>query len=243
MAGRVLVDGQVTDKAGILIDPDAPLDIRGDDMPFVSRGGVKLAHALKLFGINLQGRTVLDAGASTGGFTHCALENGARLVYAVDVGYGQLAWQLRSDSRVINMERTNVRHLTCEHLQHGLPDFCSVDLAFISLSLVLPALSQLLAEPGEMVMLVKPQFEAGRPLVGKGGVVRDAEVHGQVIKSVLEAVQAAGLQAYNLAWSPIRGPKGNIEFLLHAGRAAGETAFDVEQVVAEAHGHFPSSAH
>ncbi len=241
MAGRVLVDGQVADKAGTLVDDGATLSIRGQDMPFVSRGGVKLAHGLDLFQIDLTDRIVLDAGASTGGFTHCALENGARLVYAVDVGYGQLAWQLRSDSRVVNMERTNVRHLTRQHLQQGLPDFCSVDLAFISLAIVLPVLSQLLVEPGEMVLLVKPQFEAGKSLVGKGGVVREEAVHRQVLHNVLAAATKEGLHPYNLAWSPIRGPKGNIEFLLHAGLSPGEATFDVETVVAAAHSQFSSA--
>lgn len=241
LAGRVLVDDQVVDKAGAMVDERADLRLRGKDMPYVSRGGSKLEHALGHFSIDLKGRTVLDVGASTGGFTHCALEHGARLVYAVDVGYGQLAWQLRSDSRVVNLERTNIRHVKRDHMRYGLPDFCSIDVAFISLRLVLPVVVTLLAPPGEIVMLVKPQFEAGKSRVGKGGVVRDAAVHCQVLTDVLAAAGEIGLQAYGLTWSPLKGPQGNIEFLVHAGSTPGSAHLPVATVVADAHRYFSAS--
>lgn len=238
LAGRVLIDDQVVDKAGAMVEENSRLRLRGEDMPFVSRGGQKLEHALDCFSIDLAGRRVLDVGASTGGFTHCSLIHGAKLVYAVDVGYGQLAWSLRIDSRVICMERTNIRHLTREKFSRGLPDFCSIDVAFISLKLVLPVVKDLLGPPGDIVMLIKPQFEAGRQRVGKGGVVRDANVHRQVLAEVLAAAADLGLHIYGLTWSPLRGPRGNIEFLAHAGYSPGNIAPSVDSVVADAHSHF-----
>lgn len=238
LAGKVLVEDQVVDKAGTMVAENARLRLRGADRPYVSRGGQKLEHALNRFSIDLAGRRVLDVGASTGGFTHCSLSRGASLVYAVDVGYGQLAWPLRTDPRVINLERTNIRYLTAEKLSRGRPDFCSIDVAFISLKLVLPVVRSLLAPPGEIVMLIKPQFEAGRQRVGKGGVVRSAQVHRQVLKDVLTAVAQLDLHVCGLTWSPLQGPRGNIEFLAHAGFLPVNTAPAVDTVVAEAHRHF-----
>lgn len=239
MAGRISVDKQVIDKAGTMVPDSASVESKGDH-PFVSRGGLKLAKAINQFELDLSGRTVLDVGASTGGFTDCCLQAGARLVYAVDVGYGQLAWSLRTNPAVINLERTNIRHLTKERLLHGLPDFCCIDVAFISLRLVLPALVSLLAEPAELVMLIKPQFEAGRELVGKKGVVRDKSVHVDVINSVLACAGELGFVLWNLDYSPVQGPEGNIEYLAHGwfqGKI-GPAPISPEQVVNYAHENF-----
>jgi 23S rRNA (cytidine1920-2'-O)/16S rRNA (cytidine1409-2'-O)-methyltransferase len=239
MAGQVMVDKQTVDKAGTMIPETAAVQLK-DENPFVSRGGLKLAKALERFGINLKNRKVLDVGASTGGFTDCSLKAGASLVYAVDVGYGQLAWELRTNPAVVNMERTNIRHLTKGDLSQGLPDFCCIDVAFISLRLVLPIIVQLLQAPAELVMLIKPQFEAGREQVGKKGVVQDPRVHVQVIKNVLKTAEELGFFLWNLDYSPVQGPQGNTEYLAHGffGGGAKAGSCPPEQVVAAAQEHF-----
>lgn len=239
MAGLVTVDGVTVDKAGTMVPSTATLKVKGAH-PFVSRGGLKLAKALTQFDIDLRGRRVLDVGASTGGFTDCALQAGAELVYAVDVGYGQLAWSLRTNSAVVNMERTNIRYLDKAELSQGLPDFACIDVAFISLRLVLPVLSQLLIKPAELVMLVKPQFEAGRELVGKKGVVREGKVHIQVLENVMAAAEKLGFSLWNLDFSPIQGPQGNIEYLAHGffGQQPLIKPSTPQQVVEAAHRHF-----
>jgi 23S rRNA (cytidine1920-2'-O)/16S rRNA (cytidine1409-2'-O)-methyltransferase len=213
MAGQVLVDKQLADKPGALVSVDSLLELKGGGNPYVSRGGQKLAKALDKFAIDLRGRIVLDVGASTGGFTDCCLQAGAKLVYAVDVGYGQLAWSLRTNPKVVNLERTNIRYLTSEQLTRGIPDFCCIDVAFISLRLVLPVIAQL--GPRELVMLIKPQFEVGREQIGTKGVVRDPAVHLQVINQVVAKAEELGFTLWNLDYSPIQGPQGNIEYLAH----------------------------
>ena len=237
LSGQVQVDGQRVDKAGAMVPDTAQIVFAGKTNPFVSRGGLKLAKALAEFAIELAGRRVLDLGASTGGFTDCALQNGAVEVVAVDVGYGQLAWSLRNDSRVKVMERTNARYLTAEAID-GPVDFVTADLAFISLTKVLPILPPLISETAEAVVLVKPQFEAGRGQVGKKGVVKDPAVHEAVINRVAEVAKGLGLQPVNISYSPITGPEGNIEYLLHlANRAEAQPDFAerVVQTVAAAH--------
>lgn len=238
MAGLILVDKERVDKPGTQVSVASQLELKGEPSLYVSRGGQKLAKALDIFAIDLKDRIVLDVGASTGGFTDCCLQAGARLVYAVDVGYGQLAWSLRTDPRVINMERTNIRHLRQEQLTRGMPDFCCIDVAFISLNLVLPVIAQL-GIP-EVVMLIKPQFEAGREQVGKKGVVRDPAIHARVIDKVVATAGDLGFTLWNLDFSPVQGPQGNIEYLAHgffADRApAGRP--DPRQVVDAAHGFF-----
>ena len=219
MAGLVLVDKELMDKPGALVNVDSQLELKAEPSPFVSRGGQKLAKALDKFGIDLKGRIVLDVGASTGGFTDCCLQAGARLVYAVDVGYGQLAWSLRTNPQVVNFERTNIRHLTREQLNQGMPDFCCIDVAFISLRLVLPVIARL--GPRELVMLIKPQFEASREQVGKKGVVRDPAVHLLVINQVVAKAEELGFTLWNLDFSPVQGPQGNIEYLAHGFFAEG----------------------
>ncbi len=213
MSGTVYVNNQKTDKAGALVSDKDVVEMRGKKMPYVSRGGLKLEKAVNSFGLALSGKICMDAGASTGGFTDCMLKNGAIKVYSVDVGYGQLAWELRTDERVINLERTNVRYLT----EQQVPDrvsFISADLSFISLKLVLPVLKNFLTDDGQMVCLIKPQFEAGREKVGKKGVVRDKSVHAEVIESIYCFAQSIGLYAHGLDFSPVRGPEGNIEYLI-----------------------------
>lgn len=216
MAGLVFVDGQRVDKPGTMVDDEKSIEVKGVAIPFVSRGGLKLDKALKSFGIDLSGKVCMDIGASTGGFTDCMLQSGAARVYAVDVGYGQLDWKLRSDERVINLERTNIRYITREQVPEAL-EFFSVDVAFISLKLVLPAVIPLLSDTAEGVLLIKPQFEAGREHVGKGGVVRSADIHNQVIVELLHFMTQNGLQIKGLDFSPITGPNGNIEFLAYVG--------------------------
>lgn len=240
MAGQVLVDKQVVDKAGTMVPESAVLEIKGDTNPFVSRGGLKLAKALTQFDIDLAGRIVLDVGASTGGFSDCCLQAGAQLVYAVDVGYGQLAWSLRTNPRVVNLERTNIRYMERTQLDQGLPSFACIDVAFISLRLVLPVVAQLLTQPAEVVMLIKPQFEAGREQVGKKGVVRDKAVHIQVIKDVLAVAGDLGFGLGHLDFSPIQGPQGNIEYLAHGwfGPVVDSSVPSPEEVVDLAHKFF-----
>ena len=219
MAGVVFVDQQKADKAGMMIAETAQVEVRGHDIGYVSRGGLKLEKAMKAFPLTPKGKVCMDIGASTGGFTDCMLQNGASKVYAVDVGYGQLAWSIRSDKRVVCLERTNARYLTKEQIPEPL-DFASIDVSFISLKLILPALRPLMAENGQVVALVKPQFEAGREKVGKKGVVRDSAVHQEVLEHFLVHADEADFSVKGLTFSPIRGPEGNIEYLgyLSVGR-------------------------
>ena len=211
MSGQVFVGGQRSDKPGTAIPDDAEIEVRGT-LPYVSRGGLKLEKAMASFPIRLEGAVCADIGASTGGFTDCMLQNGAAKVYAVDVGYGQLAWKLRSDPRVVCLERTNARYLTTEQIPEAL-DFASIDVSFISLKLILPAVCGLLKPEGHVACLVKPQFEAGREKVGKKGVVRDPAVHLEVLEHFLEHARESGFAVLGLTYSPIRGPEGNIEYL------------------------------
>ncbi|KEQ22905.1 TlyA family RNA methyltransferase [Paenibacillus tyrfis] len=215
MAGLVLVDDVPVDKAGTKIARTSRLIVKGAVHPYVSRGGLKLEKALNVFGIDLQGVTMLDIGASTGGFTDCALQNGVVHVYAVDVGYNQLDWSLRKDPRVSVMERTNFRYMQPGDLKGPEPAFASIDVSFISLKLILPPLKQLLAPQGQVVALIKPQFEAGREKVGKSGVVRDPRVHQEVLEDILRFAQDIGYAIRGLTYSPIKGGEGNIEFLVH----------------------------
>ena len=212
MAGQIFVGGQKIDKAGFAVEESAEIELHGKALAYVSRGGLKLEKALQRFPLDLKGKICIDCGASTGGFTDCMLQNGAAKVYAVDVGYGQLAWSLRQDPRVICMERTNVRYLTAEQIAEPL-DFGSVDVSFISLKLILPALRGLLKPQGQVVCLVKPQFEAGREKVGKKGVVRDPEVHLEVLEQFLIHASDAGFSVKDMDFSPIKGPEGNTEYL------------------------------
>lgn len=237
MAGLVRVEGDRVDKAGEKVPLDARIEVKGDPCPYVSRGGLKLERALRVFGLDLTDKAVLDVGASTGGFTDCALQHGARRVYAVDVGYGQLDWKLRQDPRVVVMERTNFRYAEPSWFPEP-PDVATVDVSFISLGLIFPPLATVLKAGGDVVSLVKPQFEAGPALVGKHGVVRDPRVHAEVLRAVVDKARAANLAPLDLTYSPIRGGEGNIEFLLHA-RKGDEARDDVERkidaVVREAH--------
>ena len=237
MEGNVFVTGQREDKAGTSFDTKAPIEVRGNTLKYVSRGGLKLEKAMKNFDISLTDKICMDIGASTGGFTDCMLQNGAAKVYAVDVGYGQFAWKLRQDGRVVCMEKTNIRYVTPEDIEDVL-DFASVDVSFISLTKVLPAAKELLGETGEMVCLIKPQFEAGKEKVGKKGVVRDPKVHQEVIEKILDFAEESGFAVRGLEFSPIKGPEGNIEYLVHMqkGMESQEELVDVAAVVAQAHG-------
>ena len=238
MAGQVYVDGQKADKPGDTFSEDAAVEVRGKGLPYVSRGGLKLEKAMREFGLQLQGRTCMDIGASTGGFTDCMLQNGAQRVYSVDVGYGQLAWSLRTDPRVVNLERTNARYLTQEQVPEEI-GFFSVDVSFISLTLILPAVRLLLAEHGQAVCLIKPQFEAGREKVGKKGVVRDKAVHEEVIEKIRSFALENGFSVLGLTFSPVKGPEGNIEYLIYLERSEapsqGEQVPSAQQVVEESH--------
>ncbi len=213
MEGKVFVDGQREDKPGMTFAEDCEVTLKGEDMPYVSRGGYKLEKAMKTFPLALTGNVCMDIGASTGGFTDCMLQNGAARVYSVDVGYGQFAWSLRTDPRVVCMEKTNVRYLTEKEIPEPL-DFASCDVSFISLSKVLPAAYNLLKQGGQMVCLIKPQFEVGKDKVGKKGVVREPSVHREVIAKVVEDVKVIGFTPLGLTFSPVKGPEGNIEYLI-----------------------------
>ncbi|MCL7746152.1 TlyA family RNA methyltransferase [Halalkalibacter alkaliphilus] len=215
MAGLVYSGTERVDKPGIKVDRDIPLEIKGKPLPYVSRGGLKLEKAIELFQLSLKDKIVLDIGASTGGFTDCSLQNGAKSVYALDVGYNQLAWKLRQDERVTVMERTNFRYVKPEDLTEGLPQFATIDVSFISLKLILPVLKTVLVPNGDVVALVKPQFEAGREQVGKKGIVRDKKVHEDVLKRMIEFASNEGYHVSGLSYSPIKGGEGNIEFLMH----------------------------
>ena len=214
MAGLVYVNNQKADKCGSTYEEDVNLEVRGPALKYVSRGGLKLEKAMEVFPINLQGVVSMDIGASTGGFTDCMLQNGASKVYSIDVGYGQLAWKLRNDERVINMERTNFRKVTPDMIADPI-DFFSVDVSFISLKLILPVVRPLLSDAGEGVCLIKPQFEAGREKVGKKGVVRDKNVHAEVIETIKNFALETGFDVLGLDFSPVKGPEGNIEYLMH----------------------------
>lgn len=238
MAGLVRVGGVLAAKAGLRVDPGAVVEVNGPAHPYVSRGGVKLEKALREFGIDVRDRVAIDAGSSTGGFTDCLLRAGARLVYAVDVGYGQLHWTLRQNPRVVVRERTNVRYLEPSVLGPGSepPDLAVVDVSFISLAKVLPALLGVLVGAREIVALVKPQFEAGPDRVGKKGVVRDPAVHGEVLSSVIGAACGLGLRTAGITHSPVRGPEGNIEYLVHLVPGSGEVdSEEIAAVVQQAH--------
>ena len=235
MAGEVYVNGQKEDKAGSMFAETVKLEVRGKTLPYVSRGGLKLEKAMAEFPIELNGCICGDIGASTGGFTDCMLQNGASKVYSVDVGYGQLAWKLREDPRVVCMERTNARYLTHEQIPDEL-DFASIDVSFISLKLILPAVANVLKDGGYVASLVKPQFEAGREKVGKKGVVRDPAVHKEVLEHYLEHAREAGFGVLGLTYSPIRGPEGNIEYLGFLQKGAETTvSFDLDALVEESH--------
>ncbi|MFQ7223274.1 MAG: TlyA family RNA methyltransferase [Lachnospiraceae bacterium] len=221
MAGCVYVNDQKEDKAGAMFDETkiSNLEVRGNTLPYVSRGGLKLAKAMKQFDISLEGKVCMDIGASTGGFTDCMLQNGAVKVYSVDVGHGQLAWKLRNDERVVCMEKTNFRYMVREDIQDDL-DFASVDVSFISLTKILGPVYNLLKTDAQMVCLIKPQFEAGKEKVGKKGVVREPSVHREVIEMVMDYAVSIGFEILHLDFSPIRGPEGNIEYLLHIYKAS-----------------------
>ena len=238
MAGLVFVNGQRCNKPGTPVAEDAQIELRGDAIPYVSRGGLKLEKALKVFNFDPSGIVCADCGASTGGFTDVLLKNGARKVYAIDVGYGQLAWSIRSDERVVVMERTNVRYVTPDMLDET-PQLAVMDLSFISIKLVLPVDRELLPEGGTVICLIKPQFEAGKDKVGKKGVVRERSTHVEVVRDVLDFVAGVGYTALGLDYSPIRGPEGNIEYLLLLKKGEYDApAFDPQAVVEASHAAF-----
>ena len=235
MAGQVLVDEQKIDKPGTTVKAEAKVRLLGNQLKYVSRGGLKLEKALEVFPVTVTGKVMADIGASTGGFTDCALQNGAARVYAIDVGYGQLAWKLRNDPRVINLERTNARTLD----EHSLPepiDAASIDVAFISLDKILPAVKKLLAPDAFVLALIKPQFEAGKEHIGKKGVVRDPDVHKDVIRRILALAQEEGFTIGGLDFSPVKGPEGNIEYLLYLTTGSGKKAFKAEGELADRDG-------
>ncbi|MBR6472124.1 MAG: TlyA family RNA methyltransferase [Firmicutes bacterium] len=238
MAGLVFIGQERYDKAGTMVPEDSEITVKGDTCPYVSRGGLKLEKSIKIWDIGLQDSVCMDIGSSTGGFTDCMLQNGASKVYALDVGTNQLAYSLRIDPRVVVMEKTNVRDLDTENFEKL--DFISIDVSFISLSLVLPVASRLLKDGGELVALVKPQFEAGRDKVGKGGIVRDKAVHREVIENVIKYAENADLTPCGLSYSPITGAKGNIEYLLYMKKAADMDVLlsneDINKIVEDSHG-------
>lgn len=238
MEGNVFVNHNREDKAGSTFPDDCIIEIHGTTLKYVSRGGLKLEKAMTHFGITLEGKVCMDIGASTGGFTDCMLQNGAVKVYSVDVGYGQFAWKLRQDPRVVCMEKTNIRYVTPEDIDDKL-DFASVDVSFISLTKVLGPARALLTDHGQMVCLIKPQFEAGREKVGKKGVVRDKKVHEEVIQKIEDFCLSNGFSIHNLEYSPIKGPEGNIEYLIYIEKAdepVKEESVDLHKVVEAAHG-------
>jgi 23S rRNA (cytidine1920-2'-O)/16S rRNA (cytidine1409-2'-O)-methyltransferase len=244
MAGLVYTNEERLDKPGEKVKVDIPLNIKGKMLPYVSRGGLKLEKALKVFDVDVDGKVLLDIGASTGGFTDCALQNGAKMSYALDVGYNQLAWKLRQDERVVVMERTNFRYVTPADLVREMPNFASIDVSFISLTLILPVLKTLIIPGSDIIALVKPQFEAGRDQVGKKGIVRDEKVHLQVIEKIIHFSIEQGYIVNNLSYSPITGGDGNIEFLLHLNwegeREIGENRLPVNplEIVKQSHQEF-----
>ncbi|MBO1512432.1 TlyA family RNA methyltransferase [Metabacillus bambusae] len=241
MAGIVYGNEERLDKPGEKVSRDLVLTIKGNTLPYVSRGGLKLEKAMRDFNLHVQDKIMIDIGSSTGGFTDCALQSGAKLSYAVDVGYNQLAWKLRQDERVVVMERTNFRYSTAADFEKGLPEFASIDVSFISLKLILPVLKTILVPHSDIVALVKPQFEAGRELVGKKGIIRDPKVHELVLNEMVSFALKEGYDIYNLSYSPITGGDGNIEFLLHlrfeGSQEQGTNHFGIpaSDVVEEAH--------
>ena len=235
MAGEVYVNGQKADKSGMEVDITSNVEVRGSACPYVSRGGLKLEKALRNFGVDPTGYVCSDSGASTGGFTDCLLQQGASKVFAIDVGYGQLAWKIRNDPRVVVMERTNIRYVTPEDLGQPL-DLSVIDVSFISLSLVLPVVKTLLKPTGQVLCLIKPQFEAGKDKVGKKGVVRDAAVHEEVLQNFITLAKSLDFTIHNLTFSPVKGPEGNIEFLAHLSLQPGEDSYPLPgDLVAPAH--------
>ncbi|MDU5210161.1 MULTISPECIES: TlyA family RNA methyltransferase [Clostridium] len=238
MAGKVFVDGRRVDKAGEKVPVTANIEYKGEKLPYVSRGGLKLEKAMKNFPITLEGKVCMDIGASTGGFTDCMLQNGASKVFSIDVGYGQFAWKLRTDERVVCMERTNIRYVKPEDLGE-LVDFASIDVSFISLKKIMPATVELLKDKGEVVALIKPQFEAGKEKVGKKGVVRDIEVHKEVVFGIIDYLIEHNLNVLGVSYSPIKGPEGNIEYLVYFTKdMERESTFvreDVDKVVEASH--------
>lgn len=237
MAGKVYVNGQKADKAGELVTPADNIEFRGEQLKYVSRGGLKLEKAMELYGFRLDGKICMDVGASTGGFTDCMLQSGASKVYSVDVGYGQLAWNLRQSEKVVNLERTNIRYITKEQVPDTV-DFVSIDVSFISLGLVIPVLPPLLADDAMMVCLVKPQFEAGREKVGKHGVVRDPATHIEVLERAVGFAKKSGFGIVGIEFSPIKGPQGNIEYLMVLSRSKPEldiSGDDIRKLVESSH--------
>ena len=238
MAGLVFSETERMDKPGMKVSEDILLQIKGDTLRYVGRGGLKLEKAIEVFSLDPENKVVLDIGSSTGGFTDCALQNGASLVYALDVGYNQLAWKLRVDDRVVVKERTNFRYSVREDFEQGLPDLATIDVSFISLKLILPVLKGILKENGEVIALIKPQFEAGRGEIGKKGIVRDKKIHYRVLKEMMNFAEQEGYQINGISYSPITGGEGNIEFLLYLGWKQGSIVENVpsaEEVVEEAH--------
>ena len=238
MSGNVFVEGQREDKAGSTFSDEVQIEIKGHTLPYVSRGGLKLEKAMENFALDLQDKVCTDVGSSTGGFTDCMLQNGARKVFAIDVGRGQLAWKLRQDARVVSMEKTNIRYVTPEDLGEWI-DFSSIDVSFISLTKVLLPIRNYLREDGEIVALIKPQFEAGREKVGKKGVVREKSTHYEVIEQVLSYAVSIGFKVLELTYSPIKGPEGNIEYLVHLKKTEepgtlSDVTLDFQAVVEEA---------
>lgn len=244
MAGHVFSNNERLDKPGMKLDPNIPLTVK-EQMPYVGRGGYKLEKALKTFDLTVNDKIAVDIGASTGGFTDCALQNGAKRVYAIDVGYNQLAWKLRSDDRVIVMEKTNFRYVTKEVFNQGIPQFAMIDVSFISLRLILPVLAQILSENSDVIALIKPQFEAGKDEVGQKGIVRDKKIHRSVLKKIISFAHNKKFSFYNLTFSPITGGKGNIEYLAHFGwqteqKETNKLEIDqlINEVIEEAHCQF-----
>lgn len=235
MSGQIFVNGQRADKPGMSVDPDAQIELRGETMPFVSRGGYKLDKGLKVFPVSPEGKICIDCGASTGGFTDVLLQHGASKVYSVDVGYGQLAWKLRNDERVINLERTNLRYIDSQLIPDKI-ELAVMDVSFISVRLVLPAVKALMTYGADYICLIKPQFEAGREKVGKKGVVRDAAVHKEVVESVLSFAESIGFSVMGLDYSPIKGPEGNIEYICHLKNGSFQSEpLDIDAVIRASH--------
>lgn len=248
MAGLVFSDNIRLDKPGVKVDEDIPITVKGKLIPYVGRGGLKLEKALQEFSLQIADKIMIDVGSSTGGFTDCALQNGTKQCYAIDVGYNQLDWKLRNDERVIVMERTNFRYVTLDMLQNGSPNLATIDVSFISLKLILPVLKQLLTENSDIVALIKPQFEAGREQVGKKGIVRDRSIHLQVLDAIIQFALGEGYTLYGLTYSPITGGDGNIEFLVHLGWKNPKDAilFDSDllvDVVDQAHANLKAQKH
>lgn len=236
MSGIVYVDNNKEDKAGTTFEETTRIEVRGNTLKYVSRGGLKLEKAMNNFGVTLEGKVCMDVGASTGGFTDCMLQNGAVKVYSVDVGHGQLAWKLRNDERVVCMEKTNIRYVTPDDIDDVI-EFASIDVSFISLTKVLPAVRELMTPGGEIVCLIKPQFEAGREKVGKKGVVRELSTHIEVVQMIVDYARANGFRTLHLSYSPIKGPEGNIEYLLHITKdeSRENEEFDIRALVEESH--------